>query len=87
LIAALGGAMKLDVTELGQPNGRVLRAMREYAGITQAELADILDTTVKHLDNVEKGKRWLEPAQILMLVKLIGKDGALHSPGPRLVEE
>ncbi len=56
------------------PFGIMLKTSREYAGISQGELADVLGKTAQYISNIEKGKNNSPPedADLLKLIDRLG---------------
>jgi len=60
---------KSKITKTDISIGRNLRAMREFAGMSQKELADILDVTFQQLQKYEQGKNRLPAARLFTLTR------------------
>ena len=53
--------------------GAALRALRENAGLTQADLAETLETTRQRISRIEEGE---VSAQVLLILRAIRELGA-----------
>lgn len=66
-----------------KPAANHLRAWREFAGLTQAELAEKVDTTDNVISMLESGDRQLSPKWLNRLAPALGtKPGFLYQFAP-----